>query len=148
MPSAPKSGGVAERMVSARWTLALVAGGWTPVADYFLDSYTRLDPPLSTSEAMLVIHIMRHKWDHAPPFPGFKTLARRMGVTDTSVRNHARSLEHKGYLVRYKRVGTTNQFDLTPLFRALERLQAVEKVVRLPNPPLQTYPPPSTAVGS
>lgn len=125
MPHVPK-GGVAQRMVSTRWTPKLVAGGWTPVADFFLDSYTRLDPPLSTSEAMLVIHLIRHKWDQEMPFPGFKTLARRMGVTATSVRNHARSLELKGYLVRYKRIGTTNQFDLTPLFRALEGLLAKE----------------------
>ncbi|ODU00382.1 MAG: hypothetical protein ABS79_03450 [Planctomycetes bacterium SCN 63-9] len=81
---------------------------------------------MSNGEAMLVIHLMRHKWDDAPPFPGFKTLAGRMGVTATSVRNLARSLELKGYLKRHKRVGTTNHFELSPLFRALERLQAYE----------------------
>ncbi len=91
-----------------------------------MDSYTKLTPPLSNAEAMLVIHLMRHKWDAAPPFPGFKTLARRMGVTTTSVRNHARSLEKKGYLLRQKRVGTTNHFELNPLFLALEKLQAYE----------------------
>jgi hypothetical protein len=125
-PPVPDGGRVAQRMVSTRWTPALVSGGWTPVADYFLDSYTKLTPPLSTSEAMLVIHLMRHKWDAAPPFPGFKTLAKRMGITATAVRNHARSLEKKGYLLRYKRVGTTNHFDLVPLFVALEKLQAYE----------------------
>jgi DNA-binding MarR family transcriptional regulator len=81
---------------------------------------------MTNAEALLVIHLMRHKWDEAPPFPGFKTLARRMGMTATSARNHARSLEKKGYLKRQKRVGTTNTFDLTPLFQALERLQAFE----------------------
>lgn len=134
MPPAPKSGGVAERLVSSRWTPRLVAGGWTPVADFFLDSYTRLDPPLSTSEAMLVIHLMRHKWDKEMPFPGFKSLARRMGITATSVRNHARSLEQKGYLRRHVQVGTTNRFDLEPLFRALEELLAQESARVRPDP--------------
>jgi Helix-turn-helix domain len=126
MLPAQESSRAVQRIVSARWTPDLVSGGWTPVSDYFLDSYTKLTPPLSTSEAMLVIHLMRHKWDAAPPFPGFKTLARRMGVTATSVRNHARALEHKGYLRRVKRIGTTNYFELTQLFVALEKLQAYE----------------------
>ncbi|HYT91465.1 MAG TPA: helix-turn-helix domain-containing protein [Gemmataceae bacterium] len=115
------------RVVSSRWTPALTEKGWTPVSDYFLDNYTRLTPALTNNEALLVIHLMRHKWDNAPPFPGFKTLARRMGMTDTSVRNHARSLERKGYLKRTKRVGTTNLFDLTLLFQALEKLQAYQE---------------------
>jgi DNA-binding MarR family transcriptional regulator len=127
MPTIPERGRVAQRMVSARWTPALTEKGWTPVSDYFLDNYARLTPALTNNEALLVIHLMRHKWDDAPPFPGFKTLARRMGITDTSARNHARSLERKGYLKREKRVGTTNLFDLTPLFRALEKLQAYQE---------------------
>jgi DNA-binding MarR family transcriptional regulator len=127
MPTTAESSRVAQRIVSARWTPALTQNGWTPVSDYFLDNYTRLTPALTNSEALLVIHLMRHKWDNAPPFPGFKTLARRMGITDTSARNHARSLERKGYLKREKRVGTTNLFDLTPLFQALEKLQAYQE---------------------
>ena len=114
----------APRDVSARWTEALTSQGWTPIADFFLDSYAKLDPPLTNAEAMLVIHLIRHKWDSAPPFPGFTTLARRMGISATAARAHARSLEKKGYLVREMRVGTTNRFDLKKLFTALEKSQA------------------------
>jgi Helix-turn-helix domain len=114
------------REVSARWTAALTSGGWTPVADFFLDSYAKLDPRLTNAEAMLVIHLIRHKWDEAPPFPGFTTLAKRMGISPTAARAHARSLENKGYLLRHMRVGTTNKFDLGKLFTALEKLQAFE----------------------
>jgi len=53
-----------------------------------------------------------------------------MGLTTTSARNHARSLGKKGYLKRQKRIGTTNLFDLTPLFDALERQQEFEAGVR------------------
>ena len=76
---------------------------------------------------MLVIHLIRHKWDEDPPFPGFTTLARRMGISQTATRAHARSLEKKGYLLRQMRVGTTNKFDLRPLFLALEKLQEYER---------------------
>jgi len=75
---------------------------------------------------MLVVHLVRHKWDAAPPFPGFTTLARRMGISPTAARGHARSLEKKGYLLRQMRVGTTNKFDLTRLFVALEKRLAYE----------------------
>jgi hypothetical protein len=126
MPVVKNARQSAPRVVAARWTPALTKGGWTPVSDFFLDNYRKLDQPLTSNEALLVIHLMRHKWDDAAPFPAFKTLAKRMGVTATSARNHARSLEKKGYLKREKRVGTTNRFDLTPLFRALENLQAFE----------------------
>ena len=114
------------REVSARWTAALTSRGWTPVADFFLDSYAKLDPPLTNAQAMLVIHLIRHKWDAAPPFPGFTTLAKRMVISTTAARAHARSLENKGYLVRQMRVGTTNKFDLSKLFTALEKMQAFE----------------------
>ena len=131
MPSPlPETGPAARRLVSTRWTPDLVAGGWTPVADYFRDSYAKLTPPMSTSEAMLVIHLMRHKWDEAPPFPGFNTLSKRMGVTATSVRNHARSLEQKGYLIRRERVGTTNHFDLVPLFVRWRNCRRMRQALR------------------
>lgn len=118
---------IKNRDVSARWTPTLTAGGWTPVSDFFLDFYARLDPPLTNAEAILVIHLMRHKWDDAPPFPGFTTLSRRMGISATAARAHARSLERKGYLIRTMRVGTTNKFELGKLFRALEQRHAFEQ---------------------
>jgi hypothetical protein len=119
----------APREVAARWTPKLAGAGWTPISDVFLDSYTKLDPPITNVEALLIIHLMKFKWDASPPYPGFKTLARRMAMTSTSVRNHARSLQKKGYLIRLKRVGTTNRFDLNPLFNALEDLLAKRPVI-------------------
>jgi hypothetical protein len=86
-----------------------------------------MKPPLTTPEAMLVIQLMSFKWDDQMPWPAFKTLAKRMGISATAVRNHARSLDtRKKYLVRHKRVGQPNLFDLAPLFAALEKVQAIE----------------------
>lgn len=118
-PVAPRTEST-DRKVSTRWTERLAAAGWTPVCDAFLEGYHRLNPVISNPEAMLIIHLMRHKWDSKMPFPGSKLLAKRMGISATAVRGHARSLERKGYLKRIKRTGTTNKFDLSPLFRALE----------------------------
>lgn len=112
-----------KREVAKRWTAALVKDGFTPVSDYFLKNYHRLLPQVTSLEAIFLVHLVSFKWDEAAPFPGFKTLAKRLGVSTTAARGHARSLERKKYLRREKRVGTTNRFHLEPLFGALEKLR-------------------------
>ena len=117
-----------QRQVAQRWTPKLAKAGWTPVSDIFLDSYAQLQPAMTHGEAMLVVHLLRYKWDEAPPFPGLKTLASQMGITDTAVRKICRQLEKKGYLIRRARTGSTNRFRLEPLFESLE--QVLEKKAR------------------
>ena len=119
-----------SREVAKRWTARLVKDGWTPVSDLFLKNYHRLSPPITNSEAMLVIHLMLHKWDSDAPYPGFKTLAKRMGMSMTAARGHARKLEIKRYLRRERQVGTTNRFHLEPLFEALEKLRPADEKVK------------------
>jgi hypothetical protein len=110
-----------QRDPAARWTPHLAAGGWTPVVDVFLDRYHELG--ITNLEAMFLIHLIRFKWTSAMPFPGFKRIAKKMGISATAVRGHARRLEKKGLLKRVERVGTTSRFDLAGLFQGLERLQ-------------------------
>jgi hypothetical protein len=124
MPPTAKKKRVVQRDVAQRWTPALARAGWTPISDYFLDNFHRLTPPITHGEAMLVVMLMRHKWDDAPPFPGFKSLSKRMGISITAARQLARRLETKGYLLREKQQGETNRFHLQPLFNALEALQS------------------------
>jgi hypothetical protein len=112
-----------QRSVADRWTASLTQGGWTPVSDFFLDHYHELPHPLSSSEALVVIHLIRHKWTRDAPFPSLKRIGGKMGITATAVRNHVRSLEQKGYVQRVPKAGFANAFDLQPLFNALERLQ-------------------------
>ena len=109
-----------RRTVAERWTPALIGAGHVPIARTFLRSYSRSNPAITVGEAMFVVHLMDYKWDAEAPFPGYKTLAKFMGVSDKMARRHAQSLEVKGYLVRKLRVSQTNKFDLTPLFTALE----------------------------
>ena len=120
----PKLKTVAARKVADRWTSNLAKRGWTPVADFFLDNYHRLEPPLKSNEAMFVIHLMRHKWDKNAPYPGFQLIAQRMGVSAEATRLYARSLEAKGYLFREMQIGLTNRFHLDRLFVALEKLMS------------------------
>jgi hypothetical protein len=123
-----KSSGVTDRFApSKRWTPTLVKDGFTPVSNYFLENYAKLSPHISHAEAMLVIHLMRYKWDGEDPYPSFKTLSEQMGMSEQMARQHARSLEQKKYLFRRIQVGTTNRFQLQPLFDALEARLAAER---------------------
>lgn len=119
---------VVNRMVADRWTPEIVKKGWAPIAHSFLDLYAKLPKPLTTTEAMVVIMLMRFKWDERHPFPSLKRLGRMMGLGSTSIRNYIRSLEEKGYLTRIYRRGFSNAFDLRPLFEALEVTLMVEEM--------------------
>lgn len=99
----------------------MIKDGYTPVADNFLEHYSSLG--ITTSEAMFIVHLISYKWDKKHPYPSFGALAKRMGVTDTAVRNYARSLEKKELLRRLMREGETNLFDLSPLFVKLELIK-------------------------
>jgi len=109
--------------IEDRWTPLIVsAGGFVPISVFFLDNYHRLPRPLTNREALLVVHLIRHKYDDRAPFPALSLLARKMGVSMTAVRNQMRSLESKGYLRREPRKATSNAYHLDGLFAALERL--------------------------
>jgi hypothetical protein len=119
---------IGARLVATRWTPTLAKAGWTPISDFFLDNYHRLG--IKHAEAMLIIHLMRHKWDASAPYPGFKSIARKMKISPEATRVHARSLEAKGFLRREKKVGETNRFHLQGLFTELEKLMAADNTAQ------------------
>lgn len=112
-----------NRALLARWGghPAVFAEGFVGVPTSFLKYFSSLTPALTPSEALFVLELMVYKWGSKAPFPGYKSLASHMGVSETYARKIARSLEKKGYLKREIRVGTTNRFDLQPLFDQLDR---------------------------
>lgn len=86
----------------------------------FLRQYAKLRPsPLTTAEALFVLHLMSFKWSEVAPFPTYSRIAGYMGVSDKMVRRYAKSLQQKGYLRRQFRTMAANAFDLTDLFNAL-----------------------------
>lgn len=113
--------------VSKRWT-ARLGTRFCVVSSYFLGNYHRLkagpgEPGLSSTEAMVVIHVMDFKWDEKHPFPTVGTLATRMGVSVRHVRDTLKALQDRGYLTRIPGArGGANRYDLDGLFKALETL--------------------------
>ncbi len=108
-----------------RWAPALKPDGHVQVSSFFLENYHRLLPyPLTHGEAMFVIHLMQHKWGVSAPFPSYRTLAQRMGVSVKTTRRFAASLQQKKYLHREIRIGATNLFYLDKLIAALVALKS------------------------
>lgn len=109
-----------KRTFIERWKHeALFKRGFVVVPTLFLQHYADLKPEITPGEAMFILHLMEFKWDANHPYPGYKTLARRMGRSEKAVQGHAQNLQIKGYLRRVLRRAETNKFDLTPLFDAL-----------------------------
>jgi hypothetical protein len=105
-----------------RWgSKAVFAKGHLAVPSFFLQHYAQLDPPLNSGEAMFVLQLMNFKWGLEAPFPAYRTIAQRMGISVKMARNHAKNLEEMNYLCRQEHTGFTTHFDLTPLLRVLAR---------------------------
>lgn len=133
LPARSAEGTSVNRKLATRWgghdELFASPEGWVGVPDAFLRNYAKLQPygGLTVSEAMFVLQLMAFKWTGNAPFPSYKTLARRMGVTDKMVRRYAANLEAKGYLKRRAQIGSTNTFDLKPLFAAVQKALEQER---------------------
>jgi len=112
-------------LFAKKWAAELEEDGHVQVSTFFLENYHRLKPyPLTHGEAMFIVHLMQHKWGEEAPYPGYKTIAKRMGVSDKTARRLAKSLEDKKYLIREIREANTNRFHLNKLMAALVALKS------------------------
>src|SRR5690349_17521061 len=86
--------------VARRWT-PLLSKRFCPVSSAFLEHYHELQAApgaraMNSTEAMLLVHLMDHKWDERAPFPTVSKLAERMGLSARGVRNAMKNLEDSG----------------------------------------------------
>jgi len=120
--------------LATRWTTGLTGPGrgFTPVVTAFIEHAGRKKGRaggklpglgLNPTQALLVIHLMHHKRDARMPFPAIGTLAMRMGVSDTTVRNNLDALHKAKLVLKRSQRGRPNFYDLTPLFSRLEEIQ-------------------------
>lgn len=109
--------------IHTRWSPKIAEAGFSAVPTSFLRHYAELG--ISSTEAMLLIHIMARKWDARLPFPSVKKLASEMGLSVSQVRSRLSTLEKKGFLKRVFRKGRSNQYDPSALIKRLE--EAVEQ---------------------
>ncbi len=107
--------------------------GFTVVSNLFLQWAGATKPRLTSTEQLLIIHILSFKWGEDHPYPGIKTLADRLGLSERAIQQNLKSLKAKGMLEIEKGpgkrgLGATNRYDLTPLFQKLVAVRlAMEK---------------------
>jgi len=75
---------------------------------------------ITPTEALFILHIMSFKWGKDMPYPSYQRLADRMGQSVVYARKLAKSIESKGLMKRIVKKGTTNKFDLSPMFKMLD----------------------------
>lgn len=112
------------RRVADRWTPSLASAGFTPIVNVFLRAAKALG--LSPVESLLIIQVMSFKWDEEQPFPSERLLAKRLNVSERTVRRAVMALEHRG-LVERERRGRRQHFNFGLLFSKLEKLLEEEK---------------------
>lgn len=117
--------------VAARWPGRL-GTGFVPISSAFLRLYHRLRPHenargLTSTEAMLVIHLLDHKWTHEAPFPTVGLLAERLGCTPRAVRQSLANLEQLGLIRRQPSKYGPNRYFFDGLYAKLEVLLTAEQ---------------------
>lgn len=101
------------------------ASGFVGVPTILLTHMTAIgdgNDGISTTETIFIMQIMSFKWGEESPYPSYKRVARRMGISERYSRRVARSLEEKGLLRREQRSDKTNKFHLDPLFKEISRI--------------------------
>lgn len=105
----------------------LLTDGFVPVARTYVKYAAQLKPHgLVPAESLFIINLLYHKWDAQRPYPSYKSIAARMGVSVQYARDLARRLERKGFIRREVRVGRPNLFDIQPLLDKLAAHVAAE----------------------
>ena len=143
-----------NKTLGDRWTPLLAKTNHTVLVNGFLDYYStiRVTPEgeeealrLRAPDAMLIIHLMRYKWDQKAPHPSYAWLADNMGVTIPAIRKILRKLEKMKLVIRDERREATEKgngallgqyFKMDGLFQALEAKigEAQPKFVEPPAP--------------
>ncbi|MFZ2125268.1 MAG: helix-turn-helix domain-containing protein [Candidatus Saccharimonadales bacterium] len=75
------------------------------------------DLGLSTAEAVVLDHLFSYWYDYSKTsnvYPATATIAKNLGLGNSTVGRHIRNLEVKGFIEREYRTGDTNIYHLMP----------------------------------
>src|SRR5437016_5314780 len=95
-----------ERNIILKGADAATRGGFTQVPNFVLKS-----KDLSSGDKLAFAMLLSYAWQNDYCFPGQQRLAQDMGLHETNVRKHLKSLEAHGLLTIQRRgQGTTNTY--------------------------------------
>ena len=97
-----------ERNIILKGADAATRGGFTQVPNFLLKS-----KDLSAGDKLAFAMLLSYAWQNDHCFPGQQRLANDMGLHETNVRKHLKSLQTSGYLTIERRgQGKTNIYIL------------------------------------
>lgn len=114
---------------AAKWSEQVVERGYTIIPNMLLTHQSKIG--LSSSQCMLVIHLLSYWWDsNKNPFPSKSQLAKRMGMSERQIQRHISELVSMGVL-RRKKEDTKNtlgrslvSYDLNGLVNILKKIDS------------------------
>lgn len=126
---------VAQEKIRRRsaWPDEALQGGFIAVPFKLIDQMVKWN--ISSPELTLILCLLRYKRGEEHPYPSYETLGKLMGLHSRRVRQIAKDLQDKGFLVRLERRGEghrsqTNEFDLELLMSRVVRLVARDKAAK------------------
>ena len=125
MPDGTQPTDIESSNLIRRWgnDESVFSDGFVAVPTLLLRNMSSLgDDGITPSEAIFILQIMSFKWGPEDPYPSYKRIADCMDISEAYARKIARSLDEKNLLARRRREGTTNKFDLSPLFEQLAEI--------------------------
>jgi hypothetical protein len=97
-----------ERNIILKGADAATAQGFTQVPNFILKSKT-----LTAGEKMTFAMLLSYAWQNDYCFPGQVRLGQDLGLHETNVRKHLKSLETNGLLsIQRRGLGKTNVYEL------------------------------------
>lgn len=118
----PKSSKVKES--HRKWTKGVMSPGFTILPSVLFEKQDALG--LKPAELNVLLHLCVSWWKKEnTPRLSKGTIAKRMGVSPSTVQRHVRNMESRGLIKRHRRVNeennarATNRYDLQPLIDTL-----------------------------
>src|SRR6266581_204441 len=125
-----------ERNIILKGADAATRGGFTQVPNFLLRSRR-----LSAGDKMTFAMLLSYAWQNDYCFPGQLRLAEDLGLHETNVRKHLKSLEANGLLAITRRgQGKTNIYELNLKPRQMTRPRPSENARSRPSENIRSRP--------
>lgn len=101
-----------------KWSPQITKSGYTAIPNLLIRNQKKLG--ITTSEMVVLLGLLMHKWTSENPYPSVGSLSAYNGLDHKTIRKHLRSLEKKRVIKRIPRIGQTNEYDFMPLIQRLD----------------------------
>lgn len=108
------------------WQPEVLQEGFTAVPNLLLRMRERMG--LTVTDLYVLTVLLSYRWDNwNKPFPSLSALAKKTSLSPRHVARSTARLEELGLIIKHRRYGSSNEYDLEPLNEWLIRYREVYK---------------------